>query len=344
MDNRKQHIFLWVGIVFCAIDHICLLTFFAIAGIGLFIIANLCSLAVYFFVSFMLVRYRCYLAIRAVIVCMGSLYSTFTAYMLGINNYVIGNFLLIIVLQLLLPYGKVWYRRGVMLASVILAIVSFSLSYIALPVLVLPDCQQNIFMAVNICIMLSGTCIEIKIEQLVTCAVHELHKNLLDRTTIAANTDVLTSAYNRRYAEEYIAGLQTYEEERDCCVAMVDADKFKEINDLMGHNIGNHTLIHITNFIRNNLRKDDMLFRWGGDEFLIILKGITLPQAHNTLDRIRKQLIETSFQDKEPSIQVSISVGVAEFDVSNPYLSIERCNQNLIQSKRQGRSMVFSGL
>lgn len=102
-------------------------------------------------------------------------------------------------------------------------------------------------------------------------------------------------------------------------------------------------MIHIVNLIRGSLRKDDMLFRWGGDEFLIILKGIRLPQAHDMFDRIQRQLHESPFQNKGQSVQVSVSVGVAEFDVRNPYLSIERCDQNLLQSKRQGRGMVCSG-
>lgn len=342
-DNRKQFVFLFIAIVFCVGGHSCLLVFFALAGIGPLIAANLGALAVYFFVLLLLVKRRCYLTVRAAIAGTAGIYAVFTAYMLGIGSCMMGYFLLAIMLQLLLPYGSARYRHCVMLATVALVVFSFSLGCIMSPLFSLSECQQAVFTAANLCIMLFGTCLEIKIERVVTCSIHQAQARSLEKATLAANTDALTSAYNRRYAEEYIADLQAYAKKVNYCVAMADIDKFKDINDLLGHDAGDQALIHIVNLIRGSLRKDDMLFRWGGDEFLIILKGIRLPQAHDMFDRIQRQLHESPFQNKGQSVQVSVSVGVAEFDVRNPYLSIERCDQNLLQSKRQGRGMVCSG-
>ncbi|MGO5094609.1 GGDEF domain-containing protein [Agathobaculum sp. LCP25S3_E8] len=343
-DNIKQHVILSVALAFCIMAHTYLLVFFAMGKIEPLIIANIGSLAIYYFTAAFLIKRRRYLIIRTIIVCEVSLYATFTGYMFGIGNYIIGNFLLILVLQLLLPYGDLWYRWMLSLFSISLMVFSFSLGYITAPVLVLPDFENGIFIAANICIMLFGTCIEIKIEQIILSVIDESHKYSLEKATLAANTDALTSAYNRRYADEYIENLQASSPNVNFCVAMVDADKFKEINDVLGHDVGDQVLIHITKYFQTHLRQNDMLFRWGGDEFLIILKEITLPQAHGVLDRVRKQLIDTPFQAKNQAVNISISVGVAEFDLCNPYASIERCDQNLLVSKQRGRNMVYSGL
>lgn len=344
-DDVKQHIILSVALAFCIMVHAYWLVFFTIVKIGSMIICNIGSLIIYFFTVAFLIKCRRYLIIRTIIVFEVNLYATFTAYMFGIDNYVIGKFLLIIVLQLLLPYGKLWYRWMLELFSMSLMVFSFSLDYItAAPVLVLPDSQNGILVATNICITLFGICIEIKIEQVITRIISESNQYSLEKATMAANTDALTSVYNRRYVDEYIANLQTAKMKTNCCVAMVDADKFKEINDFLGHDAGDQVLIHITSFFRSHLRKDDMLFRWGGDEFLIILNGVTLPQAHSSLDRLRKQLNENPFQAKDQEVFLSISVGVAELDLRDPYASIERCDQNLLISKQRGRNMVYSGL
>lgn len=343
-DDIKQHVILSVALAFCIMAHTYLLVFFAIGEIKPLIIANIGSLAIYSFSAIFLIKCRRYLIIRTIIVCEVSLYAFFTAYMFGIGNYIIGNFLLILVMQLLLPYGNPWYRWMLALFSMSLMVFSFSLGYITAPVLALPDSLNGIFIATNICIMLFGTCIEIKIEQIILSVIDESHKYSLEKATLAANTDALTSAYNRRYADEYIANLKASSPNVNFCVAMVDADKFKEINDVYGHDIGDQVLLHITKFFQNHLRQNDMLFRWGGDEFLIILKEITLPQAHGVLDRLRRQLIDTPFQAKNQAVNISISVGVAEFDLCNPDESIERCDQNLLLSKQQGRNMVCSGL
>lgn len=343
-DDIKQHVILSAALAFCIMAHIYLLVFFALGEIEPFIMANIGSLAVYLSTALFLVKRRCYLTIRTIIVSEVSLYATFTAYMLGIDNYIIGNFLLLLVLQLLLSYGSAWYRICMALLSMLLAVFSFSISCIMPPVLVLPEHLQRIFAATNICIMFFGSGIEIKIEQIMLGIIDESKKYSLEKATLAANTDALTSAYNRRYADEYIANLKASSPNVNFCVAMVDADKFKEINDVFGHDVGDQVLIHITKFFQKHLRRDDMLFRWGGDEFLIILNDVMLPQAHGVLDRLRKQLIDTPFQAKNQAVNISISVGVAEFDLCNPNESIERCDQNLLLSKQQGRNMVCSGL
>lgn len=160
----------------------------------------------------------------------------------------------------------------------------------------------------------------------------------------AANTDALTQVCNRRCAEEYISKELRSTADMTYCVAMIDVDKFKQINDTLGHDGGDQVLIYISSYFHSHLRKGDMIFRWGGDEFLIILKNVTLRQAHYILDKLRIELYHSAIQIKEQEVHISISVGVSEFDIHNPQKSIEACDQNLYKGKRSGRNIVFSGM
>ncbi len=81
--------------------------------------------------------------------------------------------------------------------------------------------------------------------------------------------DVLTGAYNRRYYEEQIKTLT-----RDSGVVMLDLDDFKLYNDTIGHDAGDVVLVTIVNEIRKNIRSTDILIRYGGDEFLLLMPGI----------------------------------------------------------------------
>ena len=156
--------------------------------------------------------------------------------------------------------------------------------------------------------------------------------------------DDLTKVYNRR------AGLIRLNEEfararRNCSilsVAMVDADHFKNINDTYGHLVGDKALIHIASMLRSGLRECDILVRYGGEEFLVLLPDTSCSQAALPLDRLRYGLAEQKFFNDNAEIRLSISIGIATLSAldNNPMDVIERADKALYSAKRSGRNRV----
>ena len=156
--------------------------------------------------------------------------------------------------------------------------------------------------------------------------------------------DDLTKVYNRR------AGLIRLNEEfararRNCStlsVAMVDADHFKNINDTYGHLVGDKALIHIASVLRSGLRECDILVRYGGEEFLILLPDTSSSQAALPLDRLRYRLAEQNFFNNNVEISLSISIGIATLSAldNSPMDAIERADKALYSAKRSGRNRV----
>ncbi|HKN19298.1 MAG TPA: GGDEF domain-containing protein [Dissulfurispiraceae bacterium] len=156
--------------------------------------------------------------------------------------------------------------------------------------------------------------------------------------------DDLTKVYNRR------AGMIRLNEEfararRNCStlsVAMVDADNFKKINDTYGHLVGDKALVHIASTLRSGLRECDIIVRYGGEEFLVLLPETNSSQAALPLDRLRNRLAEQKFFNSNAEISLSISIGIATLSApdENPMDVIERADKALYSAKRSGRNRV----
>lgn len=159
----------------------------------------------------------------------------------------------------------------------------------------------------------------------------------------AAYNDLLTGLPNRRSAESRLAQAMKRLEEEDAKfgVLLFDIDNFKQINDRNGHPVGDFALRGTATVLRSALRGNDMLFRWGGDEFLAIVTAEDFLQLEVCAERCRMRVQENRWTEVEncPSITVSVGGSLATL-TDNINTLLQRADDQLFQAKAGGRNRI----
>ncbi len=156
--------------------------------------------------------------------------------------------------------------------------------------------------------------------------------------------DLLTGIANRRFVEINLAArLEEFKRYGfDFSVMFIDADHFKTINDTHGHTVGDRILKMISATIANSLRSFDIIGRWGGEEFVVLLVNTKKDDLFKLTDRLRR-LVESSALtlDNGETLKVTVSVGATAAQKGDSVGSlIERADKLMFESKRRGRNMV----
>jgi two-component system cell cycle response regulator len=161
-----------------------------------------------------------------------------------------------------------------------------------------------------------------------------------------AYTDVLTEIPNRRFYYERLTQevARTRRNSHNLTIALVDLDHFKELNDRSGHKAGDQVLKFFAQFLRANLRQEDVVCRLGGDEFALVLPDTDGGSARSLLERIRQKLdrIELSI-DGRMRCELSFSCGLASYE--SGLLSedlIEEADHSLFTAKAKGRNRIVA--
>jgi diguanylate cyclase (GGDEF)-like protein len=167
---------------------------------------------------------------------------------------------------------------------------------------------------------------------------------LLAELRYRSRHDGLTGALNRRSTEELLAG-QIQRSRRSgepFVVLMLDMDHFKSINDRYGHAAGDLALKHAAAQLAATLRKVDRLGRFGGEEFLALLPGVTLAEAQAVAERLRLQIGATPLDHGGIAVPLSVSIGLAAWGGASEDLSrlLVRADQALYRAKQRGRDRV----
>ena len=168
--------------------------------------------------------------------------------------------------------------------------------------------------------------------------------NLLQEVQRLAITDELTNVLNRRGFDE-VANREFGAAKRyshPLSLIMLDIDRFKAINDVYGHPIGDEILIEIAARARTKIRETDYISRYGGEEFLILLTEQKPDNAKTVAERIRKSVAEQPFNTSVGKITVTISIGVtgANSQISSISMMIKTVDKALYKSKENGRNRV----
>lgn len=157
---------------------------------------------------------------------------------------------------------------------------------------------------------------------------------MLKGYTTKLYVDPLTNSYNRRYYEEQISALKQANG-----VAMLDVDNFKEINDTYGHREGDMVLRIIAKTIVRVLRREDIVIRYGGDEFLLVFADIDEKAFPLVLERVRKQ-VEKIVDQNHPELKISCSIG-GEFSLQYHADKIEVADGMLYRAKIKKNAVEY---
>lgn len=157
-------------------------------------------------------------------------------------------------------------------------------------------------------------------------------------------TDELTQLYNRKYMNTQLEFLIEQFEKRgeEFSIAIADIDFFKRINDTYGHIVGDEVLKGFSNLIMSAKREEDILFRFGGEEFVLVMPNTTKNTAFSIMERLRKIVGKQPFKGNDQSFYISFSSGIAEIDHQNkhPKALIEQADQALYKAKSSGRNQT----
>jgi len=136
----------------------------------------------------------------------------------------------------------------------------------------------------------------------------------LDRAYKELRIDPLTKVYNRKALEKDLKEILDKGKDKnlDLVIAIVDVDNFKEVNDEFGHLVGDFVLIKLADTMKSLIRKSDKIYRYGGDEFIIVFNRSTLEHAKKSIERIIYKIYRTTLKYKENYIKITISAGITE--------------------------------
>jgi diguanylate cyclase (GGDEF)-like protein len=169
-------------------------------------------------------------------------------------------------------------------------------------------------------------------------------KRLTETLRQSSLKDSLTGLYNRRFLEEYQDALiaEVTRQKSIVGLLMCDLDFFKEVNDTYGHDIGDIVLNEVAKVIKSTIRQSDLAIRFGGEEFLVLLKNVEKDSSVNVAEKVRKEMEERKIVTVAGTIQKTVSIGVSEFPVDgeNFWQVIKFADVALYRAKETGRNKV----
>lgn len=165
----------------------------------------------------------------------------------------------------------------------------------------------------------------------------------LNQVSEMVQQDQLTGALNRRGMDAAFEREATRADRshHPVCVALLDIDNFKRLNDTLGHQAGDQALVHLSSVIKETLRPSDSVARYGGEEFVIILPEVVLEEAAATIERLQRELTKKFFLHENDRVLVTFSAGVAQRAPEESQEDvIGRADKAMYEAKKTGKNRV----
>ena len=167
----------------------------------------------------------------------------------------------------------------------------------------------------------------------------------LDRASAQARHDPLTGSLNRKGLDEAMERelARARRMGAPLCLALLDIDNFKTINDRLGHTAGDAALVHLTQVTREVMRPQDLLARYGGEEFVLILPDTTVANGVAAMTRLQRELTTRFFLQGTEKLLITFSAGVAQLgDGETSADAIRRADKSMYLAKRSGKNRVMA--
>lgn len=186
-----------------------------------------------------------------------------------------------------------------------------------------------------------------RLEELLCLLVYPLRNAVLyEQALKKAMHDPLTGALNRSALDTMLdkeIDLAT-RHGNELALLMIDVDHFKQINDTYGHSTGDKVLCSLVNRLNQQIRTSDVLFRYGGEEFTLLLNNTTIDGAHLLAQRIRTAIEQDTHTTETGNIQFTISIGIAQLTPTETAQQLlEKADAALYAAKKMGRNCVVKG-
>tara|TARA_Y100001951_G_C11294271_1_gene274420 strand:+ start:330 stop:1760 length:1431 start_codon:yes stop_codon:yes gene_type:complete len=194
--------------------------------------------------------------------------------------------------------------------------------------------RQGLYINLLLCLLVTAIVLT-----LVNLAIRRYQQ----RIAALATTDVLTELPNRRgfdiLAEQALQ--EALREQSPLCAVLLDLDNFKLINDEHGHLAGDEVLQRFARQLRDKLRQSDILCRWGGEEFILLLKNTDRQAAHDLAEKLRQQCAQQRYAIADQTLQVTASLGLSQWQPGESLHSLlGRTDRALYRAKQSGRDRV----
>jgi diguanylate cyclase len=158
-------------------------------------------------------------------------------------------------------------------------------------------------------------------------------------------TDPLTGALNRKGMNEAIEreAARSQRQKSSLCMALLDIDNFKKLNDGLGHAAGDAALVHLAKVVQETIRPQDTLARYGGEEFVVLLPDTSLDDAVSAMVRVQRELTRKFFMHNNDKVLITFSCGVSQLAHGEiPHTTLERADGGMYIAKRGGKNRVVA--
>ena len=252
----------------------------------------------------------------------------------------------LMVLLVLIFFSSYKGDIGKIIIAIILCVFRIALFYFyhaKTPIWQLGDLEENVLQVINTIMIF--WCISL-VAYTFSKDSQELEGKLIEYNSQLqqqANTDTLTGLFNRRKAMNYMSSMiKGMSREKGFCVCICDIDFFKKVNDNYGHDFGDLVLKKIAEILKEEMQGKNLAARWGGEEFLLLFPESNGDETYIIVEQIRQRIKDTKIQNKEKTINVSMTFGLAEYDFVNGLdATLKEADEKLYIGKENGRDIVI---
>lgn len=337
-DEKYLHLIALLANTFATVMHLFLLVFYMVEGVSFLIALNTISLLVYMN-CFVLINKKKYKVFGIMLTLEVLIYSIVSGIWVGTGNLTILYLFVTLIMQLVVPYAKMTVR------SIMIILLWLSGTFMLVfgmdhqPLINLGQ-KTELLKMFNFQLAFWGILLEVFISNTIKKFIDQFNVAQLQKFKTQANVDPLTGLFNRRYAGVFFERIQTKKADQSWCVALLDIDNFKQINDKYGHAAGDAVLVALSGIVVNSLRKTDFVFRWGGEEVLMLIKDVDIERAQRILEKMRASLEAAYIQTESAVIRLTATIGATFLDPENIEQSIEICDKKMYQGKSAGKNRV----